>query len=98
MPQNQIFVGSPRNLRNSLDADNKLPPPNWVILFSRIIDPGKKYYFNLITGESQWNLPGSLVPCLPHQRRDPITGICMPPLRYIFGENHSENTDAISLD
>jgi len=80
MPQNQIIVGSPRNPRNSLDADNKLPPFNWVVRFSRINDPGKKYYLNLITGQTQWNLPDDIiVPCLPHQIRDRITGRCIPP-------------------
>lgn len=83
MPQNQIVGHSPRIPRNSLDADNKIPPHPWIVRFSREVDPGKKYYFNTSTGQAQWIFPhdsiaGARRPCLPHERRDYVTGMCVP--------------------
>jgi hypothetical protein len=57
MSQNQFVVLSPRIPRNSLDADNKIAPYPWIVHFSREVDPGKKYYFNTSTGQSQWRFP-----------------------------------------
>ena len=32
-------------------------PPNWAARISEVNKPGKKYYFHLITNESQWDFP-----------------------------------------
>ena len=52
---------SPPRSRNpnipSYISDVRMNPSNWVILTSRTSDPGRQYYFNLITNETRWEFP-----------------------------------------
>ena len=49
---------SPPHLRfPEQPVDTRPLPENWIRRRSNTIDPGRIYYFNVLTGESRWDFP-----------------------------------------
>ena len=72
MPPKYNFVGSPRHRRNTTYiSDTRIPPEPWVVLFSKTVDPGRQYYLNERTGQSQWEFPEDDYIELSHAHRPP---------------------------
>ena len=53
------LFGSPQRPSSNPNyiPDLRVPPDNWFICISENIYPGRPYYFNVLTNESQWNFP-----------------------------------------
>ena len=58
MPPKRNFLGSPQQ---SIDSeyvnDTRIPPPGWVVHQSTTTQPGRNYYVNILTNQTQWNFP-----------------------------------------
>jgi hypothetical protein len=48
--------------RGETEFDPRDPPQNWEIRTSRTSHPGRRYYFNNQTLQSQWNFPEDSMP------------------------------------
>ena len=67
----------PPKISSPLHVSNmRIPPENWFICISENIHPGRRYYFNVITNESQWNFP-------EHSILVPETGVNIQ--EHVFG-------------
>ena len=58
MPPKYNFVGSPRPRRNqTYISETRRPPEPWVVRVSETVFPGRHYYLNEKTGQTQWKFP-----------------------------------------
>ena len=79
------LFGSPQRPSNYI-PDLRVPPDNWFISISENIYPGRPYYFNVLTNESQWNFPedyNSLEALVPESRVVNLSQVAEPVFGFI---------------
>lgn len=100
-------ISSPRHSSNpNYISDMRIPPENWFICISENIHPGRPYYFNVITNESQWNFPEAsvLVPesvfgfIVFFDRDKDMMGGAVPPIKIAYLNTEVERVFARSVD
>ena len=82
------LFGSPRRPSSNRNyiPDLRVPPDNWFIAISENIYPGRPYYFNVLTNESQWNFPedyNSLEALVPESRVVNLSQVAEPVFGFI---------------
>ena len=95
MPPKLNGARSPQRTRSpprpNYILDPRTPPQNWVVRWSTRKQPGRPYYFNVITNQTRWSFPSPPQP--PQQPQQPpqqppqfvFGGPPQPPHPFVFG-------------